>query len=245
VVVGAVLAHFAYYTLVIGGDHFEYRVYSHLILLLGVAAIWLLGRLRVHPRTALAVLLAWFLLSWPIPWTHWARTHRLTSREETRFLEMPVAPVLESRLPSSLRWTATPWRCFDRWQGWLIDHAVCMRHQEHKIFLQFLVEHSPARGTTRVDSLPGYVPVRAAKEVGYLSWVQPGVAIIDMLGLNDWVIARNPVLHERHLMGHERQAPSGYLECFDPALATTPRIVQVPVERVRDCERRFAAAEQE
>ncbi len=242
VVVGILLAHLAYYTLVIGGDHFEYRVYSHLFLLLAVAAVWMLGRLRVHPRTALAVLMAWFLLSWPIPWAHWVRTHRLATREETRFLAMPVAPVLEARLPRPLRWAAAPWRGFDRWQGWLIDHAVCMRHQEHKIFHEFLVRHTPARGATPVDSLPGCVPVRAAKEVGYLSWVLPGVDIIDMLGLNDWVIARNPELHERHLMGHERQAPPGYLECFDPALATTPRIVQVPEERVRECERRFAAS---
>ena len=58
--------------------------------------------------------------------------------------------------------------------------------------------------------------------VGYLGWVLPQVAIIDALGLNDYVIARNEATRaeqsdrpERQ-MAHDREAPEGYVECFRP-----------------------------
>ena len=50
----------------------------------------------------------------------------------------------------------------------------------------------------------------------------PQVAIIDALGLNDYVIARNEATRaeqsdrpERQ-MAHDREAPEGYVECFRP-----------------------------
>jgi len=53
--------------------------------------------------------------------------------------------------------------------------------------------------------------------VGVASWVLPRVNIIDVLGLNDYVIARLPVSTEdaRH-MAHDRQAPKDYVFCFYP-----------------------------
>jgi arabinofuranosyltransferase len=51
VAVGVVVAHAAYYTLIIGGDHFEYRVYSHLIPLLFLSALWMSSRLSSPGRT--------------------------------------------------------------------------------------------------------------------------------------------------------------------------------------------------
>ena len=51
--VGLLLAHWLYYTFVIGGDHFEYRVYSHLVVLLWMTAIWMLVRIRPDRRLRL------------------------------------------------------------------------------------------------------------------------------------------------------------------------------------------------
>jgi arabinofuranosyltransferase len=58
-----------------------------------------------------------------------------------------------------------------------------------------------------------------AQAVGYPGWVFPHVAVIDMWGLNDRVIARAPASEsDTRLMAHDRVAPAGYLECFEPDL---------------------------
>jgi hypothetical protein len=51
----ALSVHFVYFTLIVGGDHFEYRVYNHLFPLAFLSLIWALRRLRLRPY---AVLLA-------------------------------------------------------------------------------------------------------------------------------------------------------------------------------------------
>ena len=46
-------------------------------------------------------------------------------------------------------------------------------------------------------------------------WTLPNVVIIDVLGLNDYVIARSDVLQDRkRTMAHERTPPPGYLESY-------------------------------
>jgi arabinofuranosyltransferase len=65
-VVGMLLAHVGYYTLLIGGDHFEFRVYSHLIPLLFVSFLWMLNALRLDVKAALPLFALFVLLSWPI-----------------------------------------------------------------------------------------------------------------------------------------------------------------------------------
>ena len=59
--------------------------------------------------------------------------------------------------------------------------------------------------------------------VGAAAWALPNVAIIDEFGLNDRVIARNPVpeavarARQRvRVMAHERTPPRGYIQCFLP-----------------------------
>jgi len=210
IALGVLLAHAAYYTLVVGGDHFEYRVYSHLVPLMFVSAVWLADRVfsrrwAVCGSVALAV-----VLSWPVPWLHWGATHNLQTRAETRRLIHPVAPSFSQ-----------PFRAyvglFDRMQRWLIVHSVCRRHQEHKVFHLHQCEVYPARGRGAEIPWEGR-PVYAVRTVGVPGWVMPNVAIIDLFGLNDYVIARNRVTGEGgdRVMAHDRSPPPGYVECFDP-----------------------------
>jgi arabinofuranosyltransferase len=220
-----VVFHVGYYTFDIGGDHFEYRVYSHLILLLFVTAVWLLGRLAVILETtrplrawmAALVLSLFIVLAQPIPWVHWAKTHDLMERRDTFRLIEPVAP----SFPHWARPLVEEW---DKWQAWLIAHSVCMRHQEHKVFGISQRDLLPARGEVDLRSRSLGEPVVAFGLVGVLGWVFPDVAVLDTLGLNDHVIARNEALRmavdstakEGRQMAHDRQPPPGYVECFRP-----------------------------
>jgi arabinofuranosyltransferase len=203
------IAHVAYYTFVIGGDHFEYRVYSHLVPWLFVVAIWLVTRVTTRTWLALALVVVFVISSWPIPWTHWRATRDLTTREQTNFLIQPVA----DRLPVWMRPLTSPW---DGWQDWLIRHYVCMRHQEHKIFHRHQVAFLPSR---EEGAQIGWErrAVLARGNVGVPGWVLPEVAVIDLFGLNDRVIARSPIKTggERR-MAHDRDPIPGYVRCFRP-----------------------------
>lgn len=204
----ALLLHFGYYTFVVGGDHFEFRVYSHLLPLIFLGVTWCLIRLDLRPRAALAAAGAVLLLSLPLPWTHWALTKDLQTRAETHVLRMPVAP----SWPAPVRWYAA---AFDRAQAWLIPHHVGMRHQEHKIFWKTQLGYYPTReqglslGTTRN-------PTIGLPCVGVPSWTMPHVNIIDTLGLNDYVIARTPLPRGLDMMAHSRRPPAGYLDSYQP-----------------------------
>jgi hypothetical protein len=103
---GVILAHFGYYTLIVGGDHFEYRIYHHLVPLLMISLPWICERLGLTPRRALTVLVTMLVLGWPIPWIHWAYTHNLDERVETRKLRYSVAP----HLPLPVRWYGMAWK---------------------------------------------------------------------------------------------------------------------------------------
>jgi arabinofuranosyltransferase len=52
--------------------------------------------------------------------------------------------------------------------------------------------------------------------VGVPGWLLPEVAVIDLLGLNDRVVARAGVHEGERRMAHDRMAPAGYLEAFRP-----------------------------
>ena len=208
VATATVLAHVAYYTLRVGGDHFEYRVFSYLLPPLFLSVMWLLGRLDLRPSRALAASLAVVLLSLPIPWTHWHATRDLTTRAETHILMARVAP----RFPAPLR----PYvEVFDDLQSWLIPRHICNRHQEHKVFYQFLQRTIPDRRDERPprDSFP----VVVTGSPGVVSWRMPRYNVIDIGGLNDRVIAHMPVRQVLfHKMAHDRAPPPGYVACFRP-----------------------------
>lgn len=245
VAVTAVLAaHFAYYTLIIGGDHFEYRVYAHLVLPVMVSFVGFLAWLEVSPRAAVAWGALFLLVSLPVQWIHHARTRDLTTREQTMFLTQPVADAF----PAVVRPYA---RLFDEQQDWLIHHMVGMRHVEHKVFhesrLQFLPPREAGEQLTFDD--PRTRPVITLLMVGVTSWVMPEVAILDGLGLNDRVVARTPLRadkKEHRNMAHDRSAPPGYFECFEPNMTwrdgkfvVVERTEPLTDERIRECEARF------
>jgi arabinofuranosyltransferase len=213
--VAAVLLHFAYYTFVVGGDHFEYRVYSQLVPLLMVSTIWVLTQLHLGARPALACFAFFLLCSWPIPWVHWSKTHDLTGRRHTLRLTTPVAP----SFPGPVRWYA---EAFDSMQAWLIDRSVCMRHQEHKAFHDFMTGMTPTREEGRkIDAGP--YPVMVVTGVGVLGWAYPQINLLDELGLNDYVVARSRRNTGDRQMAHDRLAPRAYVEAFRPNVFFRPK----------------------
>jgi len=219
IALATVAAHLAYYTLVVGGDHFEYRVYSYTIPLLAISLLWMLRQLGASYRTATAVLMAFLLAGYPLPWIHWSRSHRINER----IVHQRIA--VADALPAGLQWYG---RAFDRLQFWLIGHAVSTRHQEHKVFATTLLEMCPTRAEGLGVGIEGHA-VLVSAAVGVWSWVLPRVNVIDVRGVNDYVIARTPMERERfspgvardskvpyRLMAHERRPPDGYIKSFRP-----------------------------
>ena len=236
--VGLLLAHWLYYTFVIGGDHFEYRVYSHLVLLLWLTAIWMLLRIRPDRRLLYGTLGVFLLASLPIPWLHWAKTHDRWTRQESFMLKQPLAP----SFPPPLDRVVAAW---DGWQVWLIDHNVCRRHQEHRVFELRRASVLPTRengALIRWDQRAVY----AEGSVGVVGWVLPNVAIIDALGLNDRVVARlpPPLRPEGRQMAHDRMPPRSYVACFHPNVYPDvgERIVRIESRQLTDDEIRACEA---
>lgn len=237
---GTVLAQTAYYVLRVGGDHFEYRVLSQWVPLLALAwAALLAGITRGWLRVAALALS--LLAALPIQWSHYAASRVLTTRNETWKLKVTVAPRLGPLFAPLATW-------FDEQQAWLIEHHVCMRHQEHKVFGEEQRRMYPTRAP--VPEPPGDgVPVIALSTVGVPGWAFPNVAVLDIFGLNDFVIARNAVSsgHFR-LMAHDRAPPSGYVACFRPNVDVVqgvaharPRAEPLTPAEVTACEHDFLA----
>ena len=237
----ALLGHAAYYTLILGGDHFEYRIYMHLIPLTYLIFIGSLNAIDIKPKRALAFLGLSILLSWPIPWTHWAQTRHIQDRGQTLQLKMPVAP----HFPAPLRFYAT---AFDQLQSWLIDHFICLRHQEHKANQLFLAQIFPPRAQGQFLPSTNH-PVFFFPAIGVPSWRLPHINILDIHGLNDHLIARTPpVPGQQRMMAHERTPPPGYIECFQANVRlVAPGQVKVfprllTATQITDCETKRAHA---
>jgi arabinofuranosyltransferase len=239
--VAAIAGQVLYYTLIIGGDHFEYRVYSHLIPLIFLSSLWAINALNLQPLRAVAALAAIVLLSVPISWTHFALTKDLQTRTETHMLVARVTPFF----PSWLRWYSQP---FDTLQGWLIKHHVCMRRQEHYQFYRFQARRFPTRSEGKFIR-PDGLPVMELTTVGIPGWALPHINVIDRYGLNDYVIARSaPFPRVERLMAHDRYPPNGYVESFDPNVRAVEnqrieirqRQVTFTADRIRSIEREWA-----
>jgi arabinofuranosyltransferase len=212
-VVSTLVLHVAYYTIRIGGDHFEYRIYSHLIPLIFLSFLWMLSRLGAGVRVTASALVAFVLLAVPVPWIHWWRSRALETREEAYFMKVPIA----DGLPESVRWYGD---VFDRLQSWMLDRGIGTRHQEHKIFERAQLARLPSRAEGARVPEDGQ-PLIFEWVVGVPGWVLPKVAIVDLLGLNDYVIARGPIRPDR-AMAHDRRPPPGYKECFTSNVEITP-----------------------
>ncbi|MCP4706412.1 MAG: hypothetical protein GY865_17575 [candidate division Zixibacteria bacterium] len=209
IILATIVFHFGYYTIVIGGDHFEWRVYSHLIPFVFVSFLWMLNILNLKPKMAISVFSIFLLFTYPISWKLWYLTKDINTREESYYLKMP----LRGEFPSMLNWyTGT----FDNLQFWLIDHSICMRRQEHKQFYLEQCRYFPTRSDGQQLN-PGDYPVMNLPCVGVPAWVFPHMNILDMHGLNDYIIARSvPIVREERQMAHDRWPPDGYIDSFQP-----------------------------
>ena len=234
-----VVAHVVYYTVIIGGDHFEYRVYSQLVPLIWISLLWGLNVLLPFRVAAVAVLVFALALSWPLGWRHWVKTHQLNRADSTH---MGVG--INTDFPP---WARPYAWLFDDCQGWLIEHFVCIRHQEHKTFLLEQVADHPTRAQGARISDDGF-PVMATKTVGYTGWVLPHVNILDLHGLNDYVIARGPLDPQRfRRMAHEHLPPAGYTTGFavnvtfsNVEVRVQPRATPLTAEDIRRLEAQWA-----
>jgi arabinofuranosyltransferase len=149
-------------------------------------------------------------------------TQTLTERAQTRFLKASVAQAAREQVPLLPDFVIGYLHWYDTMQFWLIDQAVCMRHQEHKVFHLHLQQVFPSREIGEHVRDDAY-PILAGKAVGVLAWVLPHINILDEHGLNDYTIARHSTLSPGGLMAHERQPPAGYIECFAPNVVIRPR----------------------
>jgi arabinofuranosyltransferase len=239
---GSLATHVGYYALVVGGDHFEYRVLAHTVPLLALGFAWALLRLRLRIPGALALGTLFLVATNLLPWSLWWHSRGFTSRGQTHMLVLPLAP----RLPGILASYARPW---DGLQRWLVDHYVCIRRQEHMVFQRFQVGYLPSRDEGAQAFAGVDNPVITSPTVGVLGWVYPHAAIIDILGLNDWVVARTPMTHDRgRVMAHDREPPPGYMGELRPVLYTREgklhpgdRTEPLTDEQIRDIERRWRA----
>ncbi|HEX6813166.1 MAG TPA: hypothetical protein VF384_16200 [Planctomycetota bacterium] len=176
--VAVTLAHVGYYLLRVGGDPFEYRVLSHLIPLGALSAAVMLARTCRGIRAPVAWTLA-LGLGASVGWIHLALTEQRLSLHY-----LPLAAKVPGWLQPIVRW-------HDRHQAWLHAHIICGRSHQHALFLEATLKELPERTRMTVD--PHDLPVATFRGVGVAGWVLPDCFVIDMHGLNDWVVARTPV----------------------------------------------------
>lgn len=216
------MLHLGYYTVMIGGDHFEYRVYALWVPAIYLVLGWSLASLRARWRFRIALAALVIGASLPIGWTHHALTKARTTRKQTFAMFVPVEP----HFPAWLGWYT---KSFDQLQAWLIERSVCRRHQEHKVFSEFFQERFPPRREGVKISAEGF-PVIALSAVGIPAWTLPHVAIIDRNGLNDRVIGSlPPPPGMKRAMAHDRVPPPGYTDCFRPNVRVEAGRVEITV----------------
>jgi arabinofuranosyltransferase len=213
--VGAIIAvlvvilHLGYYTFIIGGDHFEWRVYSHLPPLILLSSIYFLKALNVsafRSTIALALIIA---VSLPMPWVYHAEEKKINYLRAVDTLYITVS----DKLPFFL-WPLA--KAQDHLQDWLTDHLVCVRWREHVLFQEDMKARYPIR-SLEVPAHAGQFPVGYITTVGVAGWVFPKVAIIDGYGLNDYVIARHVSdAHRERKMAHDRYPPDNYVASYIP-----------------------------
>ncbi len=174
----ALTLHVCYYVFRVGGDHFEYRVLSHLVPLLWLGLGAMFARLARRPWAVLAMLVLSFGAS-TLGWVHF-----VASRDMKVELISPLADKVPAVLRPLFRW-------HDMHQALLHMHFVCMRVQQHRLTIDGLIARYPPRGRFATGD---DIPVRIEESVGLAGWVLRDCAVIDSYGLNDWVVARTPAI---------------------------------------------------
>ena len=100
----------------------------------------------------------------------------------------------------------------DRLHLQLIQQFVGMRSVEHRNYADTRIRgwrpyEDMARDVIPLDA------VMAADTTGVPSYYVPDLTVVDVLGLTDATVARNPVGHQNNqrVMAHDRRVPAGYL----------------------------------
>jgi len=174
-VVATVAAHVGYYVLRVGGDHFAFRVLSHLVPLtaLTVAAL----AMRCGRATSCAALLALSLAS-AVGWLRPALT------------DQRVPPAFDALADHVPEWAAPLARWHDRHRLWMHLQMVCFDfHPSERLERTLALVPERKRRAPAGDD----VCVATATACGLIGWTMPDIAILDTLGLNDWVTARTPI----------------------------------------------------
>ena len=180
-VLGAIVFHTGYYVIQVGGDHFEYRVLSQLVPLAWLSLAAMCAQLFARTWLVLAALGATFLFS-TVGWLHLGLTR-----------DMPAtgAYPLANKVPLLLR---PAFRWHDAMQMHLHIHYVGMRCNQIAANCENFQARYTARGDFNTD--PQDIPVLVDAVVGTTGWYLRDCAIIDWLGLNDWVVARTAPIGE-------------------------------------------------
>jgi arabinofuranosyltransferase len=181
-----------YYVLYMGGDHFEYRPLVPLVPLAAASLPAVAAGIGLRPGGVL-LLQGLLLLAGVFGWFHHAST-------------CDDAPggfrALAPGAPAILRPVV---REYDRWQAWLRLRAICMPQSSHRQLTEFLLATLPPRQADPRGFAS--LPMLRAAAVGVVGWNLPDIAVLDEHGLNDWVIARNPVAY-----GPELAIPAAALD---------------------------------
>ena len=172
--VAATLVHLGYYLLRVGGDPLEYHVLSHLIPLGAISAAAMVAS-KCSSALAPIACTAALGLGASVGWIHLALSEHRASAHY-----VPLAPKVPQWLQPLVRW-------HDRNQAWLQAHVVCGRCHQHALFLDATLAELPERSRTTIDA--NDLPVASLRGVGVAGWVLPDCYVIDMHGLDDWVVA--------------------------------------------------------
>ncbi len=198
--VAVVLFNTGYYLFQVGGDHFEYRVLSPLVPLGVLATAWVAAhgaRSLRWPTVALGITLA----TGAMGWLHFALTRDMPDHG---------LRLVSPQLPAVLR-PLTQW--YDQQQAWLHFRFIGHRCQHHANVLAGYSLSFPQR--VRLPMTPDPVPITANGAAGLCGWCLPDVAVLDLFGLNDWVVARTPVPRGEPLATPERMRPAVLAQDLD------------------------------
>lgn|GEM_PF-2344640 len=238
---GAPIVVAAYYTVVVGGDYLEYRPFLTFVPLVLLGVLWSArATLPRRPWWAAVALLVTIVAGSALSLLHF----RIQSQKYVLFKRefVPIAP----EVPALLRGYVSR---FDELQEWLVDRKICRRYHMHKALTAFLQSQTPPREvwSKKCPSSGRDIPVAAEYAVGYVGWALSTVAILDMHGLNDFVVARSPVTqsNDDRALGHDRFPPFGYVECFQPNVerkmsVVVPRDPPLTGLDIANCELEYA-----
>jgi arabinofuranosyltransferase len=179
-VTAAWVGYVVYYSLMVGGDHFAWRPFAHLLPLLFASAWWLLRELGGSERLRSGLLAALAALATVPGW--WL---------EVRFERAPTDGFV--RVAAELPPAVAPWvASYDRCRAWLRLRFVALPRPMHAHACARLRELLPDRRPGQVAGRePGRRAVYGTVAAGVVAWGLADVDIVDEVGLNDWVVARS------------------------------------------------------